>query len=49
MPHFVIDCWKNIIKLKTPNEIMQIVYDTAESTNLFSKGDIKVLLNPFQY
>ncbi|MDF1699218.1 MAG: hypothetical protein P1U56_25410, partial [Saprospiraceae bacterium] len=25
------------------------VYDTAESSNLFAKGDIKVRINPFQY
>ena len=49
MPHFVIDCSENIIKLKTPNEIMQKVYDTAESTALFDKGDIKVRINPFEY
>lgn len=49
MPHFVIDCSENIIKLKTPHEIMQKVYDTAESTNLFDKGDIKVRINHFEY
>ena len=49
MPHFVIDCSENIIKLKSPKEIIQKVYDTAESTGLFNKGDIKVRINPFQY
>lgn len=49
MPHFVIDCSKNIIKIKSPKEIIQKVYDTAESTNLFEKGDIKVRINPFEY
>lgn len=49
MPHFVIDCSESIIKQKSPDEIMQIVYDTAESTGLFTKGDIKVRINPFQY
>ena len=48
MPHFIIDCSSNIIKLKMPEEIMQIVYDTAEATNLFDKGDIKVRINAFQ-
>lgn len=47
MPHFVIDCSENIIKLRTPKEIIQNVYDTAESTELFDKGDIKVRINPF--
>jgi 5-carboxymethyl-2-hydroxymuconate isomerase len=49
MPHFVIDCSENIIKIKTPSEIMQVVYDTAEATELFDKGDIKVRINPYCY
>jgi 5-carboxymethyl-2-hydroxymuconate isomerase len=49
MPHFVIDCSENILNLKSPEEIMQAVYDTAESTGLFDVGDIKVRINPFQY
>jgi 5-carboxymethyl-2-hydroxymuconate isomerase len=48
MPHFLIDCSENIIALKSPNEIMQKVYDTAEATHLFDKGDIKVRINPFK-
>lgn len=49
MPHFVIDCSENIIKLKTPEEILCAVHDTAEATALFVKGDIKVRINPFTY
>lgn len=49
MPHFVIDCSKSIINLKKPEEIIQKVYDTADSSNLFAKGDIKVRINPFEY
>ena len=49
MPHFVIDCSDNIIKIKSPKEIIQKVYDTAESTGLFDKGDIKVRINSFEY
>lgn len=49
MPHFVLDCSANIIKMKSPKEIIQKVYDTAESTDLFDKGDIKVRINPFEY
>ena len=49
MPHFVIDCSENIIKLKSPEEIIQTVYDAAESTNLFDHGDIKVRINPYKY
>lgn len=49
MPHFVIDCSKNVIELKTPHEIIQKVYDAAEASNLFDNGDIKVRINPFEY
>jgi 5-carboxymethyl-2-hydroxymuconate isomerase len=49
MPHFIIDCSENIIQLKTPDEIMQTVYDAAESTGLFAKNDIKVRIRPFGY
>lgn len=49
MPHFVIDCSKNILNIKSPDEIIQKVYDTAESTKLFDKGDIKVRINPFEH
>ncbi|WP_075341274.1 5-carboxymethyl-2-hydroxymuconate Delta-isomerase [Tenacibaculum agarivorans] len=49
MPHFVIDCSENIIQLKSPKEIIQKVYDTADASGLFAKGDIKVRINPFQY
>ncbi|MEM9001212.1 MAG: 5-carboxymethyl-2-hydroxymuconate Delta-isomerase [Bacteroidota bacterium] len=49
MPHFVIDCSENIIKEKPPEEIIQKVYNTAESTGLFDEGDIKVRINAFQH
>ena len=49
MPHFVIDCSENIIQLRTAEEIMQTVYDIAESTGLFAEGDIKVRINPFSH
>lgn len=49
MPHFVIDCSENIIQLKTPKEIIQKVYETAEGSGLFAKGDIKVRINPFEH
>lgn len=49
MPHFVIDCSEDIVVMKSPEEIMQNVYNTAESTQLFDKGDIKVRINPFKH
>lgn len=49
MPHFTIDCSEDILELKTPEEIMQAVYDAAEATGLFAENDIKVRINPYKY
>ena len=49
MPHFIIDCSENVIKQKSPDEIMQAVYDVAAATGLFAANDIKVRLRPYQY
>ncbi len=49
MPHFIIDCSENIIQQKPPEEIMQTVYDAAESTGLFADNDIKVRIHPYKY
>jgi 5-carboxymethyl-2-hydroxymuconate isomerase len=49
MPHFVIDCSDNILKKKSPEEIMEAVYTEAEATGLFALNDIKVRIRPFQY
>ena len=49
MPHFVIDCSEQIVKIKSPEEIIQKVYDTAKSTGLFLPEEIKVRINPFRY
>ncbi len=37
MPHFIVDCSKNILELKDPKEILNEVFETAFSTGLFSK------------
>src|SRR4051812_27809433 len=49
MPHFVIECSDNVILQKTPEEIMQAVYEVAEATGLFTKNDIKVRLTPYSH
>lgn len=49
MPHFIIDCSENIIQQKSPDEIMQAVYEVAEAAGLFAVNDIKVRLRPYQY
>lgn len=49
MPHFIIECSENITQQKSPDEIMQAVYDVAEASGLFAANDIKVRLRPYQY
>ncbi|MDO6603465.1 5-carboxymethyl-2-hydroxymuconate Delta-isomerase [Arenibacter palladensis] len=49
MPYFIIDCSKQIVEKKLPENIMQKVYDAAEWTKLFQPEKIKVRINPFQY
>ncbi len=47
MPHFILDCTEPILEQKEPKEIMQEVLETAFSTGLFVRSDIKVRLNPY--
>ena len=49
MPHFVIDCSENILSIKSPDELMDAVYQEAESTKLFADGDIKVRIKSYTY
>lgn len=49
MPHFVIHCSENLIQNNSPETILKAVYEQAESTNLFTKGDIKVRILPFKW
>jgi 5-carboxymethyl-2-hydroxymuconate isomerase len=49
MPHFIIDCSKNILSTIAPEELMDAVYREADSTKLFADGDIKVRINPYVY
>lgn len=49
MLHFIIECSASITQQKSPDEIMQAVYEVAETTGLFPANDIKVRLRPYQY
>lgn len=49
MPHFVLDCSENILELQKPREVLEEVFETAFSTGLFERNDIKVRLNPFKH
>ena len=49
MPHFILDCSENILKIQNPKKVLEAVFETAFSTGLFDRNDIKVRLNPFKY
>lgn len=49
MPHFVLDCSENILKIQKPREVLEEVLETTFSTGLFEKNDIKVRINPFKH
>jgi 5-carboxymethyl-2-hydroxymuconate isomerase len=50
MPHFVVDCSRDILtdSTFTVSTILQEVHTVAEETQLFDKQDIKVRLQPFE-
>ena len=47
MPHFVIDCSKEIMILNPPEHTLSVVHVAAVNSGLFDENDIKVRLNPF--
>ncbi|MEF9477233.1 5-carboxymethyl-2-hydroxymuconate Delta-isomerase [Chryseobacterium sp. 1B4] len=49
MPHFIIECSQDILRQRTPDELLDAVYEAADATGLFAPNDIKVRLQPFQY
>lgn len=49
MPHFIIDCTERLLEINDPKVVLKEVLETANSTGLFEKKDIKVRLNPFKY
>jgi 5-carboxymethyl-2-hydroxymuconate isomerase len=49
MPHFIIECSEDILTRQSPEQIMQAIYDAAESTGLFAENDIKVRIRPYKY
>ena len=48
MPHFIIDCSENILKLHSEEEMIEQVHISAVSTKLFHKNDVKVRVNLFK-
>lgn len=52
MPHFIIECSKNLLNKVSPEEILREVYESAQSSNLFAKegtGGIKVRIKPYEH
>ncbi|SHG26793.1 5-carboxymethyl-2-hydroxymuconate Delta-isomerase [Flavobacterium defluvii] len=49
MPNLIIDCSENVLRLKSADEIMQEVFDSALATNLFTAPEIKVRINAFSH
>jgi 5-carboxymethyl-2-hydroxymuconate isomerase len=47
MPHFVIDCSKDILEIQNPESVLLQVHNDAVNSELFDVADIKVRLNPF--
>ncbi|MDC2887984.1 5-carboxymethyl-2-hydroxymuconate Delta-isomerase [Psychrosphaera algicola] len=47
MPHFVIDCSKNVLAQHDEKSVISGVHKVAFSTGLFDEGDIKVRVNAF--
>ncbi|HIP49346.1 MAG TPA: 5-carboxymethyl-2-hydroxymuconate isomerase [Lutibacter sp.] len=48
MPHFKIDCSKEMLNSHSSDEIIKQVYQSALSTKLFHKQDIKVRITVFE-
>lgn len=48
MPHLIIECSANVVGNTSTQQLMDTVYEAAESTQLFTPGDIKVRIRPFE-
>lgn len=47
MPHFIIDCSKELLNQHSEDTILEQVHTAAVQSGLFKPGDIKVRVNPF--
>ena len=48
MPHFIIECNREIAEKIGPDELLRTVYHAADATGLFEKSDIKVRIKPYE-
>ncbi len=49
MPHFLLDCSPNVLKLCAPELLIREVHDTAEASGLFKPGDVKVRIRSYEH
>jgi 5-carboxymethyl-2-hydroxymuconate isomerase len=49
MPHFILDCTENILEIHPPRQVLGAILETAFSSGLFERNDIKVRFNPCKY
>jgi 5-carboxymethyl-2-hydroxymuconate isomerase len=50
MPHLILDCSPNVLAVRSGEDLIREVHDTAEASGLFAHGDIKVRIRTyFQY
>jgi 5-carboxymethyl-2-hydroxymuconate isomerase len=49
MPHLILDLSPGVLKLRSPEELIREVHDTAEASGLFAKGDIKVRIRSYEH
>lgn len=47
MPHFVVDCSQEILKLHDEDSILARIHRVVSSTGLFDESDIKIRIHPF--
>ena len=42
MPHFILECSDDVLEEIHPDKLIKAVFETANDSNLFNAGDIKV-------
>lgn len=47
MPHFVVDCSRNVLDLHDEEAVIACVFAAARDSGLFALGDIKARVNPY--
>ena len=49
MPHFILECSPTIINKKSPQELLDLIYQAALKTDLFIPHEIKVRIKTYEY